>query len=210
MQRARSEEAKDTRRQALLDAALNEFFERGFAAARMDDIARRAGLSKGTLYLYFDSKEALFASLIEVFALPNVEQLEAAAATATGAADAIRAMVRLAPVLVRESPVPKIAKILISDALAFPDLVAAYRKTVIERVLSIIAGLLQRAHDAGEISIRDPHLTARLIVAPVMLSAIWRVVFERDAEARLDIDALFAVHEEMLMRGLGVKEGGPS
>ena len=69
MQRARSEAAKDTRRQALLTAALDEFFERGFAAARMDDIARRAGFSKGTLYLYFDSKEALFASLIETFAL---------------------------------------------------------------------------------------------------------------------------------------------
>ena len=207
MQRARSEAAKDTRRQALLTAALDEFFERGFAAARMDDIARRAGLSKGTLYLYFDSKEALFASLIETFALPNVERLEAAAADARGAADAIRAMMRLAPVLVRESPVPKIVKILISDALACPDLVAAYRKTVIERVLSIIAGLLQKAHDAGEISIRDPHLTARLIVAPVMLSAVWRVVFERDAEAQVDLDALFAAHEEMLMRGLGVRQG---
>ena len=60
MKRARSDEAKDERRAQLLDAALDEFFEKGFSAARMDDIARRAKLSKGTLYLYFDSKKAMF------------------------------------------------------------------------------------------------------------------------------------------------------
>ena len=75
MRRARSEDAKDERRQLLLSAALDEFFERGFSAARIEDIAQRASLSKGTVYLYFDSKEALFLALIEDLATPNIEQI---------------------------------------------------------------------------------------------------------------------------------------
>ena len=82
MQRARTDADKDDRRQALIAAALDEFYERGFAAARMDDIARRAKLSKGALYLYFDSKEALFQAVTESFILPHIEMVEAAAGAA--------------------------------------------------------------------------------------------------------------------------------
>ncbi len=206
MQRARTDQAKDDRREVLLTAALHEFFERGFSAARMDDIAKRAGLSKGTLYLYFDSKEALFTSLIETFALPNVERIETAARAAGGARNAIRAVLALAPNLVRESVVPLIAKILIADAPAFPDIVTAYRKTVIERVLGVFADILKDAHEAGEIDVSDPDLTARLVVAPIMFSAMWRVVFEHDDEAKLDLVKLFALHEKMLLRALWFKE----
>ncbi len=210
MQRARTVEAKDDRRQVLLSAALHEFFERGFTAARMDDIAKRAGVSKGALYLYFDSKEALFTSLVETFALPNVERIEATARAAGSARNAIRAVMTLAPVLVRESPVPLIAKILIADAPAFPEVVTTYRKTVIERVLGVFGGILKDAHEAGEIEVDDPDLTARLIVAPIMFSAMWRVVFEHDSEAKLDVAALFALHEKMLMRALNIEEDAPS
>ena len=77
MKRARTKKAKDERRLALLRAGLDEFFERGFTAARMDDISKRAGLSKGALYLYFSSKEELFKSLVEEYAVPNVERIEA-------------------------------------------------------------------------------------------------------------------------------------
>jgi AcrR family transcriptional regulator len=205
MHRARTDQAKDDRREVLQTAALHEFFERGFAAARMDDIARRAGLSKGTLYLYFDSKEALFTSLIETFALPNVERIEMAARAAGGARNAIHAVMALAPSLVRESVVPLIAKILIADAPAFPDMATTYRKTVVERVLAVFTNILKDAHEAGEIEVSDPELTARLIVAPIFFSAMWRVVFEHDDEAKFDVAKLFALHEEMLLRALCFK-----
>ncbi len=208
LQRARTREAKDERRQAVLAAALDEFFEWGFSAARMDDIARRAGVSKGALYLYFDSKKALFTALIDEFAAPNVERLGAAAREAGGGVAAIRALMRLAPILLRETPVPKIVKVLISDAFAFPDVVAAYRRDVVERGLNLIAGVLEKARAQGELEIDDPHLTARLIVAPVVMSAIWRVIFERGSATRLDIDALFALHEKNLLRALAI--GGRS
>lgn len=202
MQRARTDEAKDLRRRSVLTAALDEFFERGFAAARMDDIARRAGVSKGALYLYFDSKDDLFRSLIEEFAAPNVDRLEAAAASAPDAKGAIRALLTLAPTLIRTSPIPKIAKVLIGDAASFPDTVTIYRKRVIERALRIITAVLAKAKSKGEFEIDDPKLTARLIVAPVIFSAIWRVVFEHDESARVDLEALFALHEKILLKAL--------
>ncbi len=202
MLRARTDEAKDERRGALLSAALDEFFEKGFSAARMDDIARRAGLSKGALYLYFESKDALFTSLIDDFAIPNVELVEGAMKASGGGLAAIRSLIKLAPGFIRETSVPKIAKILIADAPSFPDIVTAYRKKVVERVLGVIAGALRDAKQKGEIDIGDPALTARLVVAPVFISAIWRVIFEHDPDARIDLEALFSLHEKMLMRAI--------
>lgn len=202
MQRARTQEAKDQRRKALLTAALDEFYERGFTAARMDDIARRARLSKGSIYLYFDSKDALFTELVKEYALPNVERLEVMAGQADSAAEAIRMLLGFAPALVRETVVPKIMKVLIADAPAFPETVTAYRKDVVERGLGLITGMLHKASDSGEFKIANPELTARLVVAPVIFSAIWKIAFEHDVEAHIDIKALFALHEKMLLTAL--------
>lgn len=207
MQRARTQEAKEERRQALLAAALDEFFERGFTAARMDDIAARADLSKGSLYLYFDSKDALFAALVEEYALPNVARIEAFAQSGLSG---LSMMLRMAPALIRETPIPKIMKVLISEAPSFPEMATAYRRQVIERGLGAMTAMLKKANDAGEITINDPKLTARLVVAPMVMSALWRVAFEHDAEARVDLDALFAAYEPMLMRALGARESASS
>ena len=111
MLRARSDEAKDERRQALLGAALDEFFEKGFTATRMDDIARRAKLSKGTLYLYFDSKEAMFRSLIESFALPNLAKIEQITTSAGSLRDALSGLASFVPLLIRHSEMPPYSSI---------------------------------------------------------------------------------------------------
>lgn len=206
MRRARTEQAKDDRRVALAAAALDEFYEKGFAAARMEDIARRAGLSKGALYLYFNSKEALFEAVVETIAAPNVERLEVAAATAIGVGALIDAIVALAPAIIREGRIPKIVKVLIADAPAFPTVTTAYRKAVVERGLGALTGVLTKAKDRGEIAIGEPALTARLIAAPMIFSAVWRIAFEHDDDARVDLDALFAEHGALLKRALNLQE----
>ena len=211
MQRARSDQAKDARRRALLEAALDEFFDRGFSAARMDDIARRAGVSKGAIYLYFDSKHALFNALIETVALPNVERVEVFVAQAPTARAALHSLMTFAPQVLRQTPAPRLVKVLIADAGAFPELVRRYRRDVIDRAFAAITGVLERGRATGElVAIEDPHLTARLVVAPLILSAIWTVVFETDSETPLDLEALFALHERYLLRALFVDEGGTS
>lgn len=208
MQRARTDEAKEDRREAILGAALDEFFERGFTAAKMEDIARRAELSKGAVYLYFPSKDAVFEALIEAVVGPAVARIEAAAGSSPSALASLRAMAALAPVLIRTSNMPRLMKVMIGDCRAFPDVVRRYRVEVLERVLGMIAGALKRGMDAGEIRRSDPALTARLVVAPVALSAVWHVVFNQDGGAEVDLEGLFQLHAEALERALGAAGGG--
>ena len=204
MLRARSNEAKDERRQALLGAALDEFFEKGFAATRMDDIARRAGLSKGTLYLYFGSKEALFQGLIETLATPNLKIVETITSQSTSLKDALARIRQFAPFLVRQTDLPRLMKVLIGDSHLFPEVVRAYREDLIDRVLSMITSLLQRAHDTGEAIIDTPALTARLLMAPMIFSAIWQAVFNQKSKADIDLDELFRIHEQMMLKALQI------
>jgi AcrR family transcriptional regulator len=202
MKRARTQAAKNQRRQALITAALDEFYECGLSAARMDDIAKRAGLSKGALYLYFDSKEALFKSIIENVSLPGVEHITAKLTASSDPLQAIKSMLALVPSLIRESNIPKVIKVLVAEAPAYPSLVSNYRENVVERVFGVLTGILIKAKSSGQISIGDPSLTARLIVAPIIMSVIWHVVFENSGDTSLDLDALFDLHAQMLLRSM--------
>nr|WP_321361807.1 TetR/AcrR family transcriptional regulator [uncultured Hyphomonas sp.] len=204
MARARTEEAKDERRQALLAAALDEFFEKGFAATRMDDIARRAGLSKGALYLYFDSKEAMFGALVVSLATPNLEIIKRITEQAASLKEALHGIREFAPFVIRQTDMPRLIKVLVGDSQLFPELVQTYRHDLIERVLSMIAALLQRADEAGEAKIENPQLTARLIMAPIIFSALWQAVFNQTSEAEVDLDQLFAIHEQMMLNALQI------
>lgn len=200
--RARTEAAKDERRAAFLQAALDEFFEKGFAAARVDDIARRAGLSKGTLYLYFKNKEALFQGLVETMAVPKIEQMEMMVQSAPSASAALATVLRYVPQMIRGSMVPRLIKILVGDGGQFPDVALSYRTAVIDRGLALIAALLKRGHTNGEFVIDDAQLTARLVVAPLVFSTIWHILFEKDQADQVDLDALFSLHHTLLMRAL--------
>lgn len=211
MQRARSDQDKDKRKAALLDAALEEFFERGFVAARMDDIARRAGLSKGAIYLYFNAKEDLFTSLIELHAAPKVDMMISLTENAASFALALKMLTQAAPLLIRESKVPRLLKILVGDSTHFPHTVRLYRERVIDRMLEALTRLLKHSHESGEIHVEQPELTARLVVAPVVLAAVWHVVFAAaDPDAVFDLDAYFEQHFRLIKRALsspGADEG---
>lgn len=207
MLRARSEDAKDERRLALLHAALDEFFEKGFAATRMADIAKRAGLSKGTLYLYFESKEGMFRDLIETLAMPNIERIGQVAGAADSFEQAMDGLCLLAPEFIRNSDMPRLMKVLIGDAHMFPQVVHEYRTDLVERVLSIMAGMLCRAHETGEIHVESPELTARIVIAPVVLSGIWQAMFGHQRDAEVDLERLFQTHKNIVLQGL--KTGAP-
>ena len=202
MLRARSDEAKDERRQALLGAALDEFFEKGFTATRMDDIARRAKLSKGTLYLYFDSKEAMFRSLIESFALPNLAKIEQITTSAGSLRDALSGLARFAPLLIRHTEMPRLMKVMVGDSHLFPETVRMLREELVEKIISLLAGVLKRARDAGEADVSNPELTARIVMGPIILSSIWQAVFNSRSEAEIDLEQLFQIYERMMLKAL--------
>jgi len=202
-QRARSDDAKDARRQAMLEAAMEEFYERGFAAARMEDIAGRAGVSKGTLYLYFDNKDALFLGLIETIAVPRVAMLEAMVEGTDSLLGGLKGLVDWAPSVIRETSLPRLLKIMIGESGRFPGAIQAYRARVVKRGLGAISRALKRAHEKGEISVEDPDLTARLVVAPMVLSLIWEMLFRSEDEPEVDLKSLFRIHARTLLKGLG-------
>ncbi len=206
MQRARSQTDKDARRQLLLIAALDEFYERGFTAARMEDIAARAELSKGTLYLYFKSKDDLFRALIEKHAVPNIETVEMISRTAPSFDAALAAIANFAPRLIRETHLPKLMKVIAGDSQGFPDIIKSYRTDVLDRVLGAIADILRQAHDAGEIEVAQPELAARLVIAPMVMSMLWQAVFAQTDDTPIDLETLFQIHTDHLKRALARTE----
>ncbi len=210
MRRARTDDAKDERRQALLAAALEVFVDKSFAAARMDDIARAASLSKGTVYLYFSSKEELFEAVLRNVALPNVEHMEDLMRQSPSVSVALDGIGQFVPHLIRNTALPQIMKLLISESGTFPEIVQSYREDVLDRLLAGVTGFLARAKAAGEIDVGDPALAARLVASPIAFSALWSVVFETEPKARVDLEALMAMHVKHLKRALGVSgEAGP-
>lgn len=204
MKRARTENAKEDRRRQLLAAALDELFEKGFAATRMEDIASRAGFSKGTLYLYFDSKEALFEALIESVALPNLARIEQTVSEIADPREAIRALMSFASGMVLHSDLPRIVKILIADSGSFPEVVQGYRRNVLERLLGGVELLLSKASEDGALAVEHAALSARLLLAPVVFSALWTTVFEsleeRSGGRGLDVETLLALHAEQQLK----------
>lgn len=202
MERARSDEAKTERRAALLNAALDEFFLKGFSASRMDDIAARASLSKGTLYLYFESKEVLFRALIDSLAMSNIREIERITAEASSVFDALNGVAAYAPAMIRNSRLPKLMKVLIGDSHSFPAIIADYRIQVLDRVLSGLALLLSNAKVRGEIEIDDPALLARLVIAPMAFSGIWQAVFGNGPGTSVDLEALFRMHINLMIKAL--------
>jgi AcrR family transcriptional regulator len=183
------------RRDAILAAALDEFASRGFEAARLDDVARRAGVAKGTIYLYFRDKESLFQELIRTMLTPLVGTIEA-----LGQSDVPLPMLadRIAELFVREVYETRrkdVVRLMISEGRRFPKLAEFYYREVLSRIIAAVRSLLQRAAARGEV----PEGLAefpQIIAAPGMLAIIWSGLFERFEP--LDVRKMMKTHLDLL------------
>lgn len=200
--RAINESDKDARRADILAAALDAFYESGFRAARMDDIAAQAGVTKGTIYLYFPSKDALFEALIDSVVQPNLERMEIIAQLDVPIKDVVEQILKFAPTMVLNSDMPRLMKVLISESSAFPDVIRNYREQVVDRMNANLTQIFTKAKARQEINIGDPSLTARLLIAPILMSSIWHVVFAPTAPYTVDVPALFEHHLDLFMRAI--------
>ncbi len=184
------------RRRAILAAALAEFSARGFAAARLDDVALKAGIAKGTIYLYFRDKEALFQDLIRSEMGPVVSTLETALALDLP----VRAVAEQAlELFVREiygTHRKDIIRLVMSEGPRFPKLADFYYREVIAKIFIGVRALLRRAQERGELRsdaiIRFP----QLIGAPGIVAIIWNGLFGRHDP--LDVRALMGAHLDLL------------
>jgi len=185
------------RRQAILDAALEEFAARGFAAARLDDMARRAGVAKGTIYLYFPDKGSLFQELVRAMLSPLIAAIEAAALREIP----IRALVEL--ILntfvsdIYETRRKDVLRLIITEGARFPELAEFYYREVIARVLPPVRERLRLAVEQGELAHDALARFPQLLVAPGLMVLIWSGLFERFAP--LDVRALMRAHLELLL-----------
>jgi AcrR family transcriptional regulator len=194
---------KEARPAELLQAALGLFVERGFAATRLDDVARRAGVSKGTLYLYFDSKEDLFKAAVREGLVPALERGEQMLEQHQGsAADLLRSLIRGWWELIGNTPYGGIPKLMISECRNFPDLASFYHDEVISRGNCLIAAALERGMQSGEFRRVDIEHLTRLVLAPLVLLVVWRHSFDFCSSSQLDPDRYIDSHLDLLLDGL--------
>jgi AcrR family transcriptional regulator len=202
-ERVRWRRRKDARPQEILEAALSVFAEKGFAAARMDEIASRASVSKGTIYLYFPSKEAVFRALVQATLARRVSDLAAVARHHKGPiAPLLRELLQRFGHFIATSDLVVLPKMVIAEAGNFPDLARIYREEVVERGLSLLERLMQIGMERGEFRKLPVNHAARLCVAPLLLAAIWRTTFARLDRAPYDYAGLIEAHVSTLLRGL--------
>jgi AcrR family transcriptional regulator len=193
---------KEARPDEILAAALDSFAARGFAATRLEDVAARAGISKGTLYLYFKSKEELFEAVVRATLLPNLARIEALAASFEGRSATLLERLLLTIAAVVGSQVGAIPKLVIAEAGNFPDLARFYLDEVVRRGLRLIGAILRRGIERGEFRAIDVDHAVFCVIAPMLLAALWKNSLEPHDHAPLDPEALVRTHLDLLLRGL--------
>ncbi|MEJ2138977.1 MAG: TetR/AcrR family transcriptional regulator [Gammaproteobacteria bacterium] len=152
-------------REALLDAALLLFLERGFAATRVEDIAARAGISKGAVYLHFATKKELFEGVVQAGVLQRLEQAEQLAAGFEGSAmELLTTMLQNNLLEFWGSPSSGILKLVVAESQQFPELAVEYHETVTGRARELLAQIIRHGLERGEFSDLDPDYTARVIL----------------------------------------------
>ncbi len=183
------------RREAILAAALNEFSQQGFEAARLDDVAKRAGIAKGTIYLYFRDKETLFQELIRTMLTPVVGTIEA-----MGHADIPIGMLadRIVDFFVREVYETRrkdVIRLMIAEGRRFPHVAEFYYREVLSKILAAMRGLLARAAERGEVTTGLVDFP-QIIAAPGLVAIVWSDLFERFEP--LDVRAMMKTHLDLL------------
>jgi AcrR family transcriptional regulator len=196
---------KEARPDEILAAALESFAARGFAATRLEDVAARAGISKGTLYLYFKGKEELFEAVVRATLLPNLERLEALAASFEAPSALLLKQLLLTIAGVVGSRVGAIPKLVIAEAGNFPDLARFYLDEVVRRGLRLIGTILRRGIERGEFRTLDVEHAVYCVIAPMLIAALWKNSLEAYDDTSLDAEALARAHLDLLLRGLEVR-----
>jgi|HubBroStandDraft_1064217.scaffolds.fasta_scaffold16686_2 AcrR family transcriptional regulator len=190
----------------IVAAALAVFAERGFAAARLDDIAARAGVSKAALYLYFPTKEDLFRAVVTQAAAPNLALVAAAAAHYEGpfAALAERILPALAAAIVA-SQLGGVVKMVVGESRNFPELARVWHDEIVAKALGAVTELIERAQARGEVRPGDPRNYAFGLVAPVLLGVLWRETFTPIGAPDVDLETLARQHVQAVLHGMLVE-----
>jgi len=192
---SRAERAAD-RRQAIVDAALDEFIARGYAATRLDDVAQRAGVAKGTIYLHFKDKQGLFQELVRTALVPLIGRLAAPPPAGGSIRDALE---NFAETFVKEVAMTRrgdIVRLIVAEGPRFPDIADFYYREVVSRGIAGMRALIELGIISGEIRQQGLKDFPQIVVAPAMVAVIWQGLFGRHAP--LDASKMLRVHLDMI------------
>jgi len=194
---------KEARPAEIVAAALEVFVERGYAATKLADVARRAGVTKGTLYLYFESKEALFKAVVRETIVPVIAQGEALAQSFTGSArELMEQLIREYWRLVGETALAGIPKLMMAEAATFPELTRFYYEEVVTRGHRLMAGVIERGVRNGEFRSVDVMLAAKLAMSPLMHATVARQAFAACMPEGFDVRAYLNTHIDLYLHGI--------
>ncbi|WP_309604771.1 TetR/AcrR family transcriptional regulator [Phenylobacterium sp.] len=190
----------------IVAAALAVFAEKGFAAARLEEIARHAGVSKGALYLYFETKDDLFRAVVAQAVAPSIELIRAMMATHPGPiADLLRGLATRIGGLIETLPVGGVLKMVIGEARNFPGLARVWHDDLVAHVLDALTEAIAAAQARGEVKAGDPRAYALQIIAPMLVGVIWRETFVPVGAQPFDLPALARQHIETMIEGLKIR-----
>jgi AcrR family transcriptional regulator len=200
---------KEARPQELLDAALALFVEKGFAATRSEEVAARAGVSKGTLYLYYPSKEELFKAVVrQNMSALIAEGLELADAYEGSTSELLALLMHTWWERVGDTPAAGIHKIVISEVRNFPELAQFYADEVIVPADRLFSTTIRRGIERGEFRDMPEHEVAHALMAPMIFLSLHKHSFGACPASSLPLDPgqLIRTHLELVLRGLEVRE----
>jgi AcrR family transcriptional regulator len=199
---------KEARPEEITAAALALFVERGFAATRLEDVAARAGVSKGTVYLYFANKEDLFKAVVREGLVSPIAEMRGFVEQFPGDSFALLRMLILGwwdkVGATRLSGIPKL---LLGESGNFPELVRFYLAEVVEPGHAVLTAIVRRGIARGEFREMDPDHAAMLIAAPMLQLMMWRNALEPQSSFKIDPRRYLESHLEVLAHGLGAQRG---
>lgn len=199
----RRQRRKEARPSELTEAALDLFVEKGFAATRLEDVASRAGVSKGTLYLYFDSKEALFKAVIQEGIVPVIAKGESIVAAHTGSSsEALRQLILSWWQMIGGTKLGGIPKLMVSEARNFPEVAQFYYDNVIVRGRRLMRGVLDQGMESGEFKPLNVETCIDVLMAPPLMLAIWQNSLSVCRCAHSGPAEFLDMHLELALRGL--------
>lgn len=184
------------RRAAIVDAAMEEFIARGFAATRLDDIAKRAGVAKGTIYLHFKDKESMFEELVRTVIVPVVARLNALPPLTGSVRDLVEAFANNFLKEVIGTRRGDLVRLIVAEGPRFPSVADFYYREVVSRGIAGMRALIELGIARGEIREKNLALYPQILIAPAMIAVIWQSLFERHAP--LDAQDMLRVHLDLI------------
>lgn len=186
----------------IVRAALKLFAERGFGATKLEEVAKAAGISKGTIYLYFPTKEELFRAVVRQELLPMLERIEAVVDAHEGSSGELLRLIAGRVMQVMESELGGIPKLVVSEAGNFPEIATFYAEEVGARAFRLLDRILRRGVASGEFRRVDTMRVVPVFVGPVLMMLLWRHSIGRHTALRFDHRAVIETHVEFFLRAL--------